>query len=254
MSFSLEPLLLFLAGVLAGLINAVSGGGTLITFPALIFYGLPAVQANATNTVGVVPGVMSSLWGYRRELATQKRWLSRFAVPSFLGGAFGAFLLLRTDETIFRGFVPYLILFATFLFAFSSQISRRFRIEQHAAARPVHAVAISIAFVFCVGIYGGYFGAGIGILLLAALGVLGLKNIHEMNALRVCMGTIMNTVAAVYFIFGGLIYWTEAGLLAAGTITGGYAGPYVARAVGVKTVRIFVCLTGFTSGIYFLIR
>ena len=249
-----ESLGIFLVGVLAGLINAVAGGGTLITFPALVFYGIPAVNANATNTVGVVPGVMSSLWGYRRELAPQQHLLWRFAVPSFLGGGLGAFLLLRTDEKAFREFVPYLILFATLLFTFSGLISRRFRIEEHAAKRPVHALALSIAFVFFVGIYGGYFGAGIGILLLAALGVLGLKNIHEMNALRVCMGTIMNTVAAVYFIFGGLIYWTEAGLLAAGTITGGYAGPYVARAVGVTVVRVFVCITGFASGIYFLVR
>ena len=253
MSFSTEPLLLFLVGVLAGLINAVAGGGTLVTFPALIFYGLPAINANATNTVGVVPGIIASLWGYRRELATQSRWVWRFAIPSLVGGGLGAFLLLRTDEAVFRGFVPYLILFATLLFTFSGRISRWLQIETHAVERSSRTVAVAIGFVFCVAIYGGYFGAGIGILLLAALGVLGLKNIHEMNALRVCLGTIMNAVAAVYFIFGGLIFWTEAGLLAAGTISGGYVGPYVARAVGVRTVRVFVSITGFASGIYFLI-
>ena len=168
MSSSLEPLSLLLAGVVAGLINAVAGGGTLLTFPALIFYGLPAVNANATNTVGVVPGIVSSLWGYRRELAIQKRWVWRFAIPSFLGGGLGAFLLLRTDETVFRGFVPYLILFATLLFTFSGRISRRFQIEDPAVARSSRTLAIAIGFVFCVAIYGGYFGAGIGILLLAA--------------------------------------------------------------------------------------
>jgi len=249
-----QSLLLFLAGVLAGLINAVAGGGTLITFPALIFYGLPSIQANATNTVGVLPGIMSSLWGYRKEMATQRRWAVRFAVPSLVGGAVGAWLLLHTGENLFREIVPYLILFASFIFTFSGPISRWLQIEAKAVEHSRHAVAVAIAFQFCVAIYGGYFGAGIGIFMLAALAVLGLKNIHEMNGLRVLLGVIMNAVAAVYFIFGGLIFWTEAGLLAAGTITGGYAGPYIARAVGVTVVRVFVCATGFASGIYFLLR
>jgi uncharacterized membrane protein YfcA len=239
---------------MAGLINAVAGGGTLITFPALIFYGLPSVEANATNTVGVVPGIISSLWGYRRELLTQTRWVWRFTISSLTGGAIGAYLLLHTGEARFREFVPYLILFATFLFTFSGQVTRWLQVEAHAVEKSRHAVVIAVVFQFFVAIYGGYFGAGIGIFMLAALSVLGLKDIHEMNALRISLGVMLNAVAAIYFIANGLIYWTEAGLLAAGTITGGYAGPYVARAIGVNTVRVFVSLTGFISGIYFLIR
>jgi len=239
---------------MAGLINAIAGGGTLITFPALIFYGLPSVGANATNTVGVLPGIMSSLWGYRRELMTQTRWVWRFTITSLAGGLIGAYLLLHTGENLFRAFVPYLILFATLLFTFSGQVSRWLQIEAQAVEKSRHAVAIAIAFQFCVAIYGGYFGAGIGIFMLAALAVLGLKDIHEMNALRISLGVMLNAVAAIYFIANGLIFWTEAILRAAGTITGGYAGPYLARAIGVTAVRVFVSVTGFVSGIYFLLR
>lgn len=250
----LKPILLFLAGVIAGLINAIAGGGTLITFPALIFYGLPSVGANATNTVGVLPGIMSSLWGYRRELASQKRWVWRFTITSLAGGLIGAYLLLHTGENLFRQFVPYLILFATLLFTFSGRISRWLQVEAQVVEKSRHAVALAIAFQFCVAIYGGYFGAGIGIFMLAALAVLGLKDIHEMNALRICLGVMLNAVAAIYFIANGLIFWNEAILLAAGTITGGYAGPYLARSIGVTAVRVFVSVTGFVSGIYFLLR
>jgi hypothetical protein len=250
----IKPLILFLAGVMAGIINAIAGGGTLITFPALIFYGLPSVQANATNTVGVLPGIMSSLWGYRRELATQTRWVWRFTITSLAGGLIGAYLLLHTGEARFREFVPYLILFATVLFTFSSQITRWLQVEAQVIEKSRYAVALAIAFQFCVAIYGGYFGAGIGIFMLAALAVLGLKDIHEMNALRISLGVMLNAVAAIYFIANGLIFWTEAVLLAAGTITGGHAGPYIARAIGVTAVRVFVSVTGFVSGIYFLAR
>ena len=254
MNFLLEPLILFLAGLVAGVINAVAGGGTLIVFPTLIFYGLTAIGANATSTVGVLPGVMSSLWAYRRELATQKRWLWRFAIPSLIGGGLGAFLVLHTGESLFRRFVPFLILFATVLFTFNGPITRWLQIEAHVIEQSRHAVAAAIAFQFCVAIYGGYFGAGIGILMLAALGMLGQKNIHEMNALRVCLGVMINLVAAAYFIANGLVSWPEAALLAVGTIAGGFAGPRLARAVGAKVVRAFVSITGFTLGIYFLAR
>ena len=254
MLFLIKPLILFFAGLIAGVINAIAGGGTLITFPALIFYGLPSVGANATNTVGVLPGIMSSLWGYRRELMTQTRWVWRFTITSLAGGFIGAYLLLHTGEARFREFDPYLILFATLLFTFSGQISRWLQVEAQVVEKSRHAVALAIAFQFCVAIYGGYFGAGIGIFMLAALAVMGLKDIHEMNALRICLGVMLNAVAAIYFIASGLIFWTEAGLIAAGTITGGYAGPYIARAVGVKVIRVFVSITGFVMGLYFLVR
>ena len=253
MPFLLKPILLFLAGLVAGVINSVAGGGTLLTFPTLIFSGLTAIGANATSTVGVLPGVMSSLWAYRRELATQKRWLWRFAIPSLIGGGLGAFLVLHTGETLFRDLVPYLILFATILFTFSGPITRWLQIEAHLIERSRHAVAAAIAFQFGVAIYGGYFGAGIGILMLAGLGILGQKNIHEMNALRVCLGVLINIVAAAYFIANGLVSWPEAALLAAGTVTGGFAGPPLARKVGAKAVRAFVSAVGFVIGIYFLV-
>ena len=253
MPLLLKALLLFFAGLIAGVVNAIVGGGTLITFPTLIFLGLPAIVANATNTVGVLPGITSSLWAYRRELAPQTRWLWRFVPPSVIGGLLGAYILLHTGEARFREFVPYLILFATLLFTFSGPISRWLQIEAHMIERSRHAVAAAIAFQFCVAVYGGYFGAGIGILMLAALAMLGQKDIHEMNALRVSLGVTTNAVAAVYFIASGLISWTEAAVLAAGTLAGGYAGPYIARAIGQKAVRVSVSVVGFAVGIYFLV-
>ena len=254
MPFLLKPLVLFLAGLIAGVINALVGGGTLLTFPTLIFYGLPAIVANATNTVGVLPGIVSSLWSYRRELAPQRRWMWRLLPPSLIGGLLGAYLLLHTGEALFREFVPYLILFATVLFTFSGPISRRLQVEAHTMERSRHAVAAAIAFQFCVGVYGGYFGAGIGILMLAALAMLGQKNIHEMNALRVSLGVTTNAVAAAYFIASGLISWPEAALVGVGCIAGGFAGPQIARAIGVKAVSVMVSVVGFAIGIYFLAR
>jgi uncharacterized membrane protein YfcA len=254
MPFVEKVLLLFSAGLVAGVVNAIVGGGTLLTFPALLFSGMPAVRANATNTIGVLPGVISSQWAYRRELASQTRWFWRFLPPSLIGGLLGAFLLLHTEEALFRDLVPYLILFATVLFTFSGPISRRLQVEPQKVEKSRHAVAAGIIFQFCVGIYGGYFGAGIGILMLAALSMLGQKDIHEMNALRVSLGVATNALAAVYFIVSGLISWTEAGLVAAGTMAGGYVGPSVARAIGQKAVRIAVSALGFLVGIYFLLK
>jgi uncharacterized protein len=254
MPFAQKVVLLFTAGLVGGVVNAIVGGGTLLTFPALLFAGMPAIPANATNTLGVLPGVISSQWAYRRELASQTRWLWRLLPPSVIGGLLGAFLLLHTEEARFREFVPYLILFATVLFTFSGPIARRLQIEPHTIEQSRHAVAAGITFQFCVGIYGGYFGAGIGILMLAALAMLGQKDIHQMNALRVSLGVATNAAAAVYFIVSGLISWTEAGFLAAGTIIGGYVGPVVARAIGQKAVRIAVSAVGFVVGIYFLLK
>ncbi|MBI4483861.1 MAG: sulfite exporter TauE/SafE family protein [Acidobacteria bacterium] len=252
MPFTVKALLLFVAGGIAGMINSVAGGGTLVSFPALVFSGAPAIEANATNTVALLPGLIGAFWGYRREFASQRAWAWRFGPPSFLGGLLGAILLLRTGEASFRALIPYLILFAAILFTFQPAVSRWLRIEGNALGRSRYGFGAALLFQFCVGIYGGYFGAGMGILMLAALAVLGQSDIHAMNSLRVVLGLLINGVAAIYFVASGSILWMDALLMAGGALVGGYGGAELARKLGARVVRAFVSAAGFAIGIYFL--
>lgn len=254
LSLVLKTGVLFAAAAVAGIINSVAGGGTLVSFPALVFCGVPTVLANATSTVALLPGAASSLWAYRRQFAVQKRWAWRLGLPSLLGGLLGAVLLLKTGEVRFKALVPYLILFATVLFTFQPSVSRWLRLEAEVFQRSHHGVVFALAFQFCVAIYGGYFGAGIGILMLAALGVLGQNNIHEMNALKVLLALLINAIAAFYFVGAGSVLWTEALTMAAGALAGGYAGARLALRLGPPLVRAFVSTVGFFVAFYFLLR
>jgi uncharacterized membrane protein YfcA len=254
MPFLYKALILFFVGIIAGVINSVAGGGTLLSFPTLMFMGVPAIVANATNTIALQVGTMASFVSYRREFAKQKKWAWLYGPPSMIGGLLGAILLLRTGETLFRHIVPFLILFATILFTFQPLVSRFLQIEAKAVQKSRHALAVAIFFQFCVGIYGGYFGAGIGILMLAALGMMVEGDIHDLNSLKVLMSSFINGVAAIYFIANGSVLWADALLLAAGALLGGYTGPIMARKVGAKIVRVFVTCVGFAIGIYFLVR
>ena len=254
MPFLFKALLLFVAGGVAGIINSMAGGGILVSFPALVFSGAPAIDATATSKFALLMGGLASLWSYRREFATQKRWAWRFGPPSLLGGLMGAVLLLYTGEARFREIVPYLILFATSLFILQPTISKWLQIEADAIQRSRFSLALALFFQFCVGLYAGYFGAGIGILMLAALGILGQKNIHEMNSLKVLLGSLMNGMAAVYFAIQSNILWPEALVMTAGALAGGYAGPKLARRLGPATVRTFVSIVGLGIGFYFLLQ
>jgi len=254
MPFLIKAPILLLVGIVAGVINAVAGGGTLLSFPMLIFMGAPAIVANATNTVALQVGTVASFVSYRREFAHQKRWAWLLAPPSLLGGLLGAVLLLHTSEDYFRHIIPFLILFATILFTFQPFVSRVLQLEAQAAAKSRYGLAAEVLFIFGVGIYGGYFGAGIGILQLAALGVLVHGDIHETNSLKVLLSSLMNGVAGIYFIAHGSVLWAEAAVLAAGALTGGYSGPILARKVGAKVVRGFVTFVGFAMAAYFLLR
>jgi uncharacterized protein len=251
-------LVLFLVAVLAGAVNAVAGGGTLLTFPALIWAGQLEIVANATNTVALWPGALSSFWGYRSELRSSWGEMAVLAVPSFLGGVLGAVLLLRTSNATFAAIVPYLILLATLLFLMQRPLTewqRRRRPSGEQAERPstIRWLAV-LAFQFLVGVYGGYFGAGIGILMLAAFGYLGFTNIHHMNALKNLNGMCINGIAAVLFMVKGLVDWRLALLMAAGAIIGGYAGAGTARRVGQRAVRRAVIAIGFGLSAWLLVR
>ena len=193
-----EILGLMLAAAAGGAINAVAGGGTLVTFPALLFFGTPPIIANATSTLALVIGTSGGIYGYRRHLGPVRPWLWRFVPVSMVGGLIGAVLLTWTGNKTFSRLVPFLILFATVLFL-SQGAFRRFASLNGAAApdRRHHAVWGAILFQLAVAIYGGYFGAGIGILMLASLGFIGLSDIHEMNTLKTILASLINLVAAV---------------------------------------------------------
>ncbi|RPH37530.1 sulfite exporter TauE/SafE family protein [bacterium] len=234
------------AGALAGLMNSIAGGGTIVTFPALILAGLPSIVANATSTVALLPGTLSSLAGYRKNIPSVSRWLRLFAPVSLVGGLVGGILLVQTPSSLFDQFVPFLILFATILFMAHSSFSHLFSSRQvQKGSMPSRRWVIgAMVFQLGVAIYGGYFGAGIGILMLASLGMLGFENVHEMNTVKAVLGFMINVVAAVYFITSGLIGWAEAGIMAAGTILGGYSGAYFAQKVEQVTVRRLITAVG----------
>ena len=212
------------AALVAGIVNAIAGGGTLLTFPALVAAGLSPIQANATSTVALLPGALSSMWGYRNELAGARRWAALFAIPSLIGGTLGAVLLLHTPSDAFDHIVPWLVLGATALFLAQRPMLRLVRgARPHPGDDVLTSRPPSIALLagqLLVGVYGGYFGAGIGILMLAALGLMGFTNIHRMNGLKNWGGFCMNFVAALSFAFSGIVRWPVALVLAVGAVAG----------------------------------
>ncbi len=228
----------------AGVMNAMAGGGTILTFPTLVFLGEPAITANATSTVALWPGAAASLFGYRREVEEHREWLKTLFLPSLLGGALGAVLLLQTPGEAFARLAPFLILFATVLFMLQGAVTR-WTGALHAVGRTPTRLAIAWLFQFGVGVYGGYFGAGIGILMLAVLGFLGLSDIHAANGIKNFFGMCMNGVAAGYFIFRGAVNWPAALVMIAGSIVGGYAGARFARSIGREKARVAVVIIGF---------
>lgn len=242
---------IFGASVMAGLINSIAGGGTLVSFPVLVWAGRNPVMANATNTVALLPASLAGALGFRRELARSGRWIRLLTVPSLAGGVLGAVLLLRTPERLFAQTVPYLILAATLLMAgqeiFTRGLATGAREEQATPAglRPYAALLFQTA----VGIYGGYFGAGIGILMLAALGVLGLSDIHQMNGIKNLLAILINGVAAAYFVFSGAVLWNDVMIMAAGSLIGGFMGARLARFLGRTFVRRFVIVVGLTMAL-----
>ncbi len=242
-----EILGLVVAAAAGGAINAVAGGGTLVTFPALLFFGTPPIIANATSTLALVIGTSGSIYGYRRHLGPVRPWLWRFAPVSVAGGLVGAVLLTCTSNKTFSRLVPFLILFATLLFVAQGTFRRLAGFGSQGAHEEKHrAVWGAIAFQLAVAIYGGYFGAGIGILMLASLGFIGLGNIHEMNTLKTILASLINLVAAVWFICAGLIHWPKAGVMTGGALVGYFLGSHYAQRIPPQRVRHIITLIGFT--------
>jgi hypothetical protein len=239
-------LLLIAAAFAAGALNSVAGGGSFLTFPSLVFAGVPAVVANASNTVALVPGSIASVFGYRDDIQrlADKRLKSWFVV-SLSGGAVGAALLLFTSDTTFRRVAPWLLLFATFLFAFGNKVSLALRGRLHSSQ------ALMLALLFPIAVYGGYFGGGIGIMILAAFRLYGLTDIHGMNGIKVILGGSLNAIAAVIFIYAHQVYWRPTLIMMAAAILGGYVGPLIARQMNPKVIRGIVIAVGALMTVYF---
>lgn len=255
-----DSLLVFFAAMTAGAVNSVAGGGTLLTFPALLATGQPALIANATSTVALCPGSASSWWGYRHEIGGNRHAVLPMLILGVAGGITGSVLLLVTPARLFDRIVPYLILGATLLFIAQEPLSRWLRARSGETAKGdeehVH-LRLSppmLAAVFGTAVYGGYFGAGIGIVTLAVLGLMGLRNIHQMNALKNVYALATNAVAAAIFISRGLVDWKVALLMACGALFGGYAGAGIARRIGQKNVRRIVIGIGFVLTVSMLVR
>jgi uncharacterized membrane protein YfcA len=249
-----HQLLVFGSAFGAGMINSVAGGGTLLSFPTLIWLGVPSVAANATSTVALWPGSLGSVWGYRRELREADRGLYALSVPSLVGGLAGAMLMARTPTEVFDRLVPFLIFFATCLLAAQEAIQRWFDLSAiHTNARTPW-LSWAMLFQAGVGLYGGYFGAGIGILMLAALGLMGHTDIHRMNAVKNVLAVCINGVAAAYFAVSGLVRWQDAAVMAVGAIVGGVGGAGLARRMGRTVVRRLIIAVGFGMALALLVK
>jgi uncharacterized membrane protein YfcA len=240
-----------IAALIAGAMNSIAGGGTLLTFPALIALGVAPLSANATSTVALWPGTVGSLWGYRDELRGARPWAIGFALPSLVGGAVGAWLLILTPPDRFAALVPWLVLGATALFVLQRPPVPNAEPMGVSDAKLTsrHPATWIVIGQFLIAIYGGYFGAGVGILMLAAMGFVGLRNIHRMNGLKNWGGLCMNVVAALIFAFSDLVTWPIAFAMAVGSVVGGYLGSRTAQRVPQALVRGAVVVIGVVSGI-----
>ncbi|MBV9103399.1 MAG: sulfite exporter TauE/SafE family protein [Candidatus Eremiobacteraeota bacterium] len=238
------------AAVLAGALNSVAGGGSFISFPALVFLGLPSIVANATNNTAMWLGTLSSVGGYREELSGW-RGLWPALVVSLVGGVIGAELLLRTPEQTFSQLIPWLLLFATLVFAGSDALRT---LAGRPAASEDRIELRWLPALFVVAIYGGYFGAGIGILILALFAVSGWTHIHRMNAAKVLLATSVNGIAVIPFLLAHKIAWREALIFTVGAVVGGYVGARIARRIDPRIVRLAVVIVGVGMTVYFFVR
>lgn len=233
------------AAFAAGVINSIAGGGTLITFPVLIWLGLDPKVANATSTVALWPGLFGGLFGYRRELENSSTILLRLGITSVIGGALGAWLLIWTPSLTFARLVPFLILFATILFMAGGSINRRLRLQPIVAEPKMSWWLGAIVFQFFSAMYGGYFGAGNGIWMLAAMGILGLHDINRANGIKNFLGICINSIAVLSFALMALVVWSDALVMAGAALLGGYFGARMAVRVNQVNVRRAIVVIGF---------
>ncbi len=244
----------FGAAFLAGAINSVAGGGTMISFPVLVALGLNPVVANATNTVGIWPGSLGSIWGFRKELGQVNRRMFWLLVPALIGGLTGAMLLRVTPPKTFEVMVPWLIIFATLMFMIQANVQQRLKSVE--AARHAGPKWLTLAMVAQMGvaIYGGYFGAGMSIMALSVLGLLGMTDMLEMSATTSLLACAINGTAGILFACAGLVAWPYALAMTVGSLSGGYGAAGIARKIGKVAVRRFVIFVGLSITLIMFVR
>jgi uncharacterized membrane protein YfcA len=244
-----ESLVVLLASFLAGATNAVAGGGTFITFPALVWLGTDPISANITNTVSLWMGSLFSALGFKDHIRMGKEHLKTLLIPSILGGFAGAYLLVKTPSNTFRILIPFLILFATILLMLNEKLT--LWAKAYSKGNPYLLVFLV---QLLTSLYGGYFGAGIGIIMLASLSMVGIKDIHIANGLKNILGMAINGIASVYFLFSGHVLWSYIPLMMLGFALGGYTGARLSLKFNRKKVKLFVVFWGFLLCFIFFIN
>jgi uncharacterized protein len=244
--------LLFLAAVLGQSLNAVAGGGSFVTFPSLLIAGVGPIEANATSTIALWPGALASAWGYRQDITADRRVVGILCAVSIAGGLCGALLLLRTPEQQFKALIPYLLAFATLLFAASGPITGRLRAAMVEEPDNRHLAIVGLV-QFFVAVYGGYFGGGIGIMMLAAFAFMDLGNINSMNGLKAVFGAVINGAALVTFVIARLIVWKFAIIMIVASVLSGYFSARVARRIRPDIIRWVVIAVGAAMTVYFFV-
>jgi uncharacterized membrane protein YfcA len=251
-----HAVLLIFAAAAAGAMNALAGGGSFIAFPALLFTGVPPIPANATNTIALWPGLASSAVAYWKRLTAPLRVLLPLLVTSIIGGWVGALLLLKTPQHTFLRLIPWLLLSGTLLFTFGNSLralAGKSAVVDDLSQISVRAIALSSCVQFLIAIYGGYFGAGLGFVILAMLAMMGMNDIHAMGALRTLMAAAVNASAVVTFIVAGAVFWPQGIVMIIGSSAGGWFGAHYAQRTDPRKVRILVICIGFAMSLYFFI-
>ncbi len=247
---------MFFAAVIAGTLNAVAGGGTFVSFPAMLAIGIPPVEANATNTVALWPGLAASTGAYLKRLNAPPRLLVPLLLTSVIGGLAGSLLLLKTPQRVFLHLVPWLLLAGTLLFAFGNQIralAGRSHVMEDLEKLSWQVITAASIAELMVAIYGGYFGAGIGFMLLGMLAALGMRDMHAMGAIRTLLSVVINAAAVLTFIVARAVFWPQCLVMIAGAVTGGWFGAHYAQKADPRKVRLVVIAIGFAMTAYYFV-
>jgi len=247
-----EVVLIAVAGFLAGAVNAVAGGGSLISFPALVAAGLPTLDANVTNTTAVWPGYLGSAAAYRSELSTQGDRLKALALTSVAGAAAGAAILLAAPDAVFDAVVPFLVLAGSVLLALQPRIARAV-LARTASGGGGQAAQLHVA-VFLAAVYGAYFGGGLGVILLAVLGIFVADHLQRLNGLKAAISLLVNTVALVAFALFGPVDWTAVAIVAPASLLGGYVGGRLARRLSPDALRVTIVVFGVVVAVWLALR